>query len=95
MIVRPILQAILPGDDKWLWRRTSCLVSVGVFLWCIVTTVQDHDVASLGQCVTGLLGALGIYCGAGVADDHLKRKTECEERHFGNGPRPEDPDGNR
>lgn len=93
MIVRPILQAILPGDDKWLWRRTACLVSVATLLWCVVVTVQSHDVASLGQCVTGLLGALGIYTGAGVADDHLRRKTDNEQLRIGTGPRVEDPDG--
>lgn len=92
MIGRPILQAILPGDDKWLWRRTACLVSVGVFLWGVVATVQAHDVASLGQCVTGLLGALGIYTGAGVADDHLRRRTDNEERRLGLQPRGDDLD---
>lgn len=92
MIVRPILQAMLPGDDKWLWRRTACLVSVGVFLWCVVVTVQSRDVASLGQCVTGLLGALGIYCGAGVADDHLRRNADREDRRVSLQPRGDNPD---
>lgn len=94
MIVRPLLQAILPGDDNWLWRRTACLSCVAVFLWCVVATVRDHDVASLGQCVTGLLGALGIYTGAGVADDHMKRKTDNEARRIGLAPRGDDPDAN-
>lgn len=76
--MRRLLLAIFPGDDTWLWRRVSCISSVGTLLYAIVVATNKGDSATVGQLVIGLGATLGIYTGSVVADDHLKRKEDAK-----------------
>lgn len=74
--MRRLLLALIPGDEKWLWRRIACLASVGVILHSIEVAVGKGDSATVGQLVIGLGLSLTAYVGGAVTDDHLKRKAE-------------------
>ena len=72
-VVRSCLLAVFPGEENWLWRRASCVTSVGVLLYCIIVANGKGDSALVSQNVIGLLGVLGIYTGGAVTET-LKKK---------------------
>lgn len=74
--MKRLLLAIVPGDEKWLWRRLALLGSVVELLRCLEIATQKGDASTVAQIIIGLIGVLGIYAGASVTDDHLKRQGE-------------------
>lgn len=78
---RQLCRAIFTGDRHWAWRRRAIFASVMTCLAGIIHSIFfDHDLAHssmvMTNCATTLLATLGIYTGAAVTDDHLKRKAE-------------------
>jgi hypothetical protein len=75
-VVRKTLLAIFPGEETWLWRRASCITSIGVLLYCIVLANGKADSALVAQNVIGLLGVLGIYTGGAVTESFKKKDPQ-------------------
>ena len=73
--MKRLLLAIFPGAESWLWRRVLSVTSVAGLLFSTVEAAHRGDAATARETIIGLLGALGIYNGAAVADDHSKRVT--------------------
>jgi hypothetical protein len=79
---RSIAHAVFTGDRHWAWRRRAIFVSVMTCLAGMLhATFGDPDLAHasmvMSNCTTTLIAVLGIYTGAAVTDDHLKRKTDA------------------
>lgn len=73
--MKRLLLAIFPGAENWLWRRVVSVTTVFGLLWSTYEAAHRGDAATARETIIGLLGALGIYTGGAVADDHSRRVT--------------------
>jgi hypothetical protein len=79
-LLHTLSRAIFTGNREWAWRRRGAISGGVTFLAGVIHSIWfDHDIAHasmvMTNCVTGFTAVIGVYTGAVVTDDHLKRRN--------------------